>query len=114
MSPEDVQRLREALACSLGELAAAAGVDVKTVMAWESGELFPTKRHATRLEALKSAGPSAIPRKLRTNAPAGGIALLGEPRLWTIVRKLTAHPELLREVEKIAEPYDDPAPPPKT
>jgi transcriptional regulator with XRE-family HTH domain len=111
MSPADVQRLREALSCSLGELAAAVGVDVRTVMAWEAGDLFPTKRHVVRLEALKAKGPGAIPRKSRGRATATGIALLADPRLWAIVRKLTAYPELLREVEKLAEPYDDPAPP---
>jgi transcriptional regulator with XRE-family HTH domain len=113
MSPAAVTRLREALSCSIGELASAVGVDVKTVMAWEAGDLFPTKRHVARLEALEAAGPTAIPRKSRSKANATGIALLGDPRVWTIVRKLTAHPEFLREVEKLASGYDDPAPPPK-
>jgi DNA-binding transcriptional regulator YiaG len=108
VSPEDVQRLRETLSCSVGDLARAVGVEVKTVLAWESGDLFPTKTHAVRLEALKSAGPAAIPRKSRGKGAVTGMALLAEPRLWTIVRKLTAHPELLREVEKLAEHYDDP------
>jgi len=112
MSPEDVQQLRDALSCSIGELASAVGVDVKTVMAWESGELFPTKRHALRLETLKSQGPSAIQRRPRGKPPTG-IAALAEPRLWTLVRKLAAHPELLREAEKLADNYDDPAPPAK-
>jgi transcriptional regulator with XRE-family HTH domain len=111
MSPEDVQRLRKELACSVGELAAAVGVEVRTVLAWESGDLFPTKRHAARLEALKSAGRDAFPRKSRGKAPAPGLALLAEPRLWAVLRKLTAHPELFREVEKLADGYDDPTPP---
>lgn len=111
MSPADVKRLREALSCSIGELAAAVGVDVKTVMGWEAGDLFPTKRHVARLQALETAGPTAIPRKTRTRGSATGIALLGDPRLWTVVRKLTAHPDLLRDVEKLAAGYDDPAPP---
>ena len=56
MQAEDVKRLRESLACSIGELAATVGVDVKTVLAWESGDLFPTKRHADKLKALAKAG----------------------------------------------------------
>lgn len=110
MSPEDVQRLREMLSCSVGDLATAVGVEVKTVLAWESGDLFPTKRHAVRLEALQKAGPGAIPRKSRGKGAVTGIALLGEPRLWTIVRKLTAHPQFFREVEQLGERYDDPTP----
>jgi transcriptional regulator with XRE-family HTH domain len=114
MSPAALKRLREALSCSLGELATAVGVDVKTVMAWEAGDLFPTKSHVARLDALEAAGPAAIPRKSRTKVAVTGIALLGDPRLWTILRKLTAHPDLLREVEKLADGYDDPAPPQKS
>lgn len=111
MSPDAVKRLRELLSCSVGELAAAVGTDVKTLMAWEAGDLFPTKRDVSRLNALEAAGPTAFPRKSRSKAAATGVALLADPRLWTIVRKLTAHPDLLRAVEKLADGYDDPVPP---
>jgi DNA-binding XRE family transcriptional regulator len=110
MLPEDIKRLRAELDCSIGELADAVGVDTRTLLGWEAGDLFPTKRHCDRLEALRREGPNAVPRKPRGKRPAGGLDLLADPRLWTLVRKLLAHPALFAEAEKIAERYDDPAP----
>jgi DNA-binding transcriptional regulator YiaG len=104
MQPEDVRRIREALACSLGELAAAVGVDVKTLLAWESGDQFPTKRHADRLKALEAQGPSAIKRSPKR--PATGPDLLADPRFWTVVRKLATHPDLFSKVEQLSATYD--------
>ena len=110
MQPEDVKRVRNALTCSVGELAAALGVEVKTVLAWESGDLFPTKRHADRLKALEREGPLAIKRTIPKKPRAtSGLDLLAEPRLWSILRKLLAHPDLLEKVERLSEPYADPA-----
>ncbi len=109
MLADDIKRLRTALDCSVGELAEAAGVDVRTVLDWESGERFPTKRHADKLEALRGAAPGAIRRKLRGKKPPTGFALLADSRLWAIVRKLVAHADMMTEVERIATKYDDPA-----
>jgi hypothetical protein len=105
MQPEDVRRIHDALACSLGDLAAAVGVDVKTLLAWESGDLFPTKRHADRLKALEKEGPSAIKRK-RSAKPPEGPELFTDPRFWAVVRKIATNPELFSKVEKLSEPYD--------
>ncbi len=108
MLADGIKDLRQALACSVGELAEAVGVPVKTVLAWEAGEEFPTKRHADRLTALREKGAAAFPRKKK--APAGSEAeLLAEPRFWTVFRKLLAHPALFSEVERLSEAYEDPA-----
>lgn len=107
MQAEEVKRLRDALGCSVGELAATVGVDVKTVLGWESGDLFPTKRHADRLKQLEREGPTAIKRRAPRRI-ASGLDLLAEPRFWTVVRKLVTHPELFSKVEKLAETYEEP------
>ncbi len=106
MQPEDVKRIREALACSMGELAAAVGVEVKTLLAWESGDQFPTKRHSDRLAALEKEGPSAIKRKRASKAPIGP-DLLADPRFWVVVRRLATNPEFFAAVEKLSASYGD-------
>jgi transcriptional regulator with XRE-family HTH domain len=108
MQPEDVRRIREALACSLGQLAAAVGVDVKTLLAWESGDQFPTKRHADRLKALEAEGPSAI-KKSSKSAPTGP-DLLADPRFWSVVRKLATNRDFFAAVAQMAERYEDDVP----
>jgi transcriptional regulator with XRE-family HTH domain len=109
MQPEDVKRIRESLACSLGELASAVGVEVKTILAWEAGDQFPTKRHADRLTALAKEGPSAIKRS-RSKRPPTGTDLLADPRFWTVVRKLATNPEFFTAVEKMSAEYEDESP----
>jgi transcriptional regulator with XRE-family HTH domain len=104
MQAEDVKRLRESLGCSVGELAASVGVDVKTVLGWESGDLFPTKRHADRLKALERQGPSAVKRK--SKAPATGADLLSDPRFWKVVQKLATNSDFFSKVEKLSETYE--------
>jgi predicted transcriptional regulator len=108
MPADDVKRLREELACSIGELAAAVGVDAKTVLAWESGDLFPTKRHSARLEALRRGGPEAIGRLKAEKSPGAPLDRLADPRLWAIVRKLVAHPAFFEQVAKLGESYAEP------
>jgi transcriptional regulator with XRE-family HTH domain len=110
MTPEDVKNLRSELDCTAKELAGALGVEQETVLAWERGELFPTKRFVTKMEALRSAGKSAIPRKPRRAAAATSpMAVLADPTTWRLIRKLVAHADLRREVMKLAETYPDPA-----
>lgn len=110
MSPEDVKNLRTELDCTAKELATALGIEQETILAWERGELFPTKRFVTKMEALRSAGKSAIPRKPRKTAVATSpMAVLADPATWRLVRKLVAHADLRREVSKLAEAYPDPA-----
>lgn len=105
MTPEEVKRARTALKCTAKELAAALGVEPSTIGAWERGELFPTKKHVEELARLVAAGPNAVPRKAKGADP---LDALRDPDVWTLLRKLLAHPKLRAEIEKIAEKYEDP------
>jgi len=109
MSPEDLKALREELGCTARDLAAALGIEQETVLAWERGELFPTKRHCDAMESLRRKGPSAIPKKRRKSAPASPLHALADPDLWRLVRKLLAHPELRAAAQSLAASYPDPA-----
>jgi transcriptional regulator with XRE-family HTH domain len=107
MSPEDIKALRKELGCTARELASALGVEQETVLLWERGELFPTKRFVTRMDELRRVGPTAIPRRKKgAKTPQ---AMLADPELWKLFRKLIAHPELRGAAMKLAEGYDDPA-----
>ena len=110
MAPEDIKALREELSCTARELAAALGLEQDAVLAWERGELFPTKRLVGQMEALRTRGPAAIPRKKKAT-PASPHAMLADPTLWKLLRKLIAHADLRAAVGKLAEPYSDPADP---
>ena len=76
MSPEELKTLRKELSCTAKELAAALDLEQATVLAWERGELFPTKRHCDAMESLRRRGPSAIPKKRRKSAPASPLHAL--------------------------------------
>jgi transcriptional regulator with XRE-family HTH domain len=104
---EELKALRKELACTAKELGATLGVDQATVLAWEKGDLFPTKAHVDRMLALKAKGPSAIARKVA----AGGdpVKALADPAVWMLLRKIAAHKKLRDEVAKLAEKYPDPA-----
>lgn len=108
MSPDEIKELRRALRCSAKELAAALGLEQAEVLAWEKGELFPTKKHVQAMSALRDKGPGAIVRK-RRGKPATPMAALADPELWAMVRKIAAHPALFDEVRKLAGAYGDPA-----
>jgi DNA-binding XRE family transcriptional regulator len=110
VTPDEVRALRKELGCTVRELATALDIDDKTVFAWEKGDLFPTKRYVDRMQALRDKGPDAFPRRRQRKAPADPMARLDDPRLWQLVRKLLAHPELFDQVTRMAESYDDPAP----
>ena len=109
MSPEDIKALREELKCTTRELAGALQVEQSTVLAWESGQLFPTKKHCEQMEALRLKGPGAIPKKAKAGAGGSPMKALADPALWTLVRKLAAHKKLRDEVTKLAAAYPDPA-----
>jgi transcriptional regulator with XRE-family HTH domain len=112
VQPEEIQKLRKELSCTARELAVALGVDPKEISAWEAGELYPTKRYVTAMEALRTKGPTAIARAPRGKAAAKtGQARLADPVLWRIVRKLLEHPALFDQVAKLSESYSDPAEP---
>lgn len=104
MRPEEIKALRQELGCSVGELAQAVGVEPRLLLAWEAGDLFPTKRHVAKLEAARRAGPEGV-RRPKTPAappPSAGTELLSDPRLWAIVRRLVDDPEFFVAVEKLA------------
>ncbi|WP_044248964.1 helix-turn-helix domain-containing protein [Chondromyces apiculatus] len=111
MDGEQIKALRQKLGCTARELAMALGLEQETVLAWERGEIFPTKRYVARLEEIQLAGPSAIPRvpKRRRERPSSPLQALAEPETWQLLRKLLAHAELREQVMRLAEPYPDPA-----
>lgn len=113
MSPEDLKLLRKELACTAKELALTLGVEQKEYSAWEAGELFPTKRYVTELEALRKRGSAAIVRapKGKGAAVKKGMARLADPKLWEVVRKLAEHPALFDQVSQLAAAYPDPTEP---
>lgn len=106
MSPDALKALRKELSCTAKELAAALDLEQATVLSWEKGELFPTKKHIEKMEQLRAAGPSAIPRKSKRDNP---VKALADPSMWVLVRKLAAHKKLRDAVTKLAESYADPA-----
>jgi transcriptional regulator with XRE-family HTH domain len=108
MTPEELKGLRAELKCTAKELAGALSLDQATVMKWESGELFPTKKYVDAMEALRAKGPSAIPRKAKGASPSP-MRVLADPVLWELVRKLATHKKLRDEVTKLAATYADPA-----
>jgi transcriptional regulator with XRE-family HTH domain len=106
VTPDAIKALRTELGCTAKELAAALTVDQATVLAWERGELFPTKRHVTAMAALAQKGAGAVPRKAKGADPMKALA---DPQVWELLRKLTAHKKLRDEVTKLAAGYSDPA-----
>jgi DNA-binding XRE family transcriptional regulator len=106
MTPEEIRAVRRELSCTATELALALELDQATVLAWEKGELFPTKQYIDKMSALRAKGPSSIPRKSRGEDP---VKALADPALWQLVRKLAAHKKLREAVAKLAAPYSDPA-----
>jgi transcriptional regulator with XRE-family HTH domain len=105
VSPEDIKALRKDLSCTAKELAQALGLDQATVLAWEKGDLFPTKAFIDRMNALRVKGPGSIPKIAKGPDP---MKVLTDPALWTIVRKLLANKKLRDEVAKLAAAYPDP------
>src|SRR6186713_3548357 len=108
MSPEDIKALRQELGCTARELAAALDLEQETVLAWERGDLFPTKRFVVLMEELRRKGPSAVPRKRRGKGEkASPMHQLADAELWRLFRKLLAHPELRAAAQRLAESYPD-------
>lgn len=112
MTAEQIKALRRELSCSAKELAVALGLEQVTVLAWERGDLFPTKQYIDAMEALRTKGPADIPRKAKRGRGAEAappMKVLADPAMWALVRKLAAHAQLREEVSKLAEDYRDPA-----
>ena len=108
MQADDVKALRKELSCTARELAETLKLEQKEVMAWEKGDMFPTKAKVVEMEALRAKGPTSIVRKSK----GGGddpFKLLADEKLWNLVRKLVAHKKLRDAVTKLADAYEDPA-----
>ena len=106
VSPEELKALRKELGCTAKELAGAIGSEQKTVLAWESGELFPTKQYIDKMEALRAKGASAVPKKIKGPDP---VKVLTDPSVWQLFRKILAHKKLRDAASKLAGTYPDPA-----
>jgi DNA-binding transcriptional regulator YiaG len=105
-TPDEIKAVRKDLACTAKELAQALGVEQTVVLAWEKGDLFPTKAYVDKMLALRQKGPSAIPKKAKGADP---MKVLADPAMWELVRKIAAHKKLRDEVAKLAAGYPDPA-----
>lgn len=106
MTPDDLKALRKELACTAKELAQALGLEQATVLAWERGELFPTKPYIDKMKALRTRGPSSIPKKAKGPDP---MQVLADPACWELFRKILANKKLRDDVQKLAASYPDPA-----
>ena len=106
MTPEDLKQLRKELGCTARDLATTLGIEQKEVLAWEAGELFPTKRFVDQMRVLREKGPSAVLKvaKGKNVAPTDRIS---DPAFWAIVKKLLLHPPLYEQVSKLAEKFGD-------
>ena len=104
MSPDDLKALRKELSCTAKELAQALDLEQATVLAWEKGELFPTKAYIDRMEALRK-NPGAIPKKAKGPGPMN---VLADPATWELFRKILVHKKLRDEARKLAQSYPDP------
>jgi transcriptional regulator with XRE-family HTH domain len=104
MSPDDLKALRKELACTAKELAHALDLEQSTVLAWEKGELFPTKAYIDKMEGLRK-NPGAIPRKAKG---PDAMKVLADPAFWELFRKIASHKKLRDEVAKLAQAYSDP------
>lgn len=104
MTPEEIKQARLSLKCTAKELAAALDVEPATVMAWERGEMFPTKQYVEKIQAFVAEGPAAVPKKAKGADP---LEALRDPDVWALIRKILAHPKLRTEVTKLAAKYED-------
>ena len=109
MTPADIKTLRKELSCTARELGAALGVEQDSILAWERGEFFPTKKYVDKMEEIRRAGPSAIPRRKRSGREESTAQTLANPEIWRLFRKLLAHAELRSAALKLSEAYPDPA-----
>jgi transcriptional regulator with XRE-family HTH domain len=93
VTPDDIKQLRKELGCTARDLAMTLGLEQKEVLAWEAGELFPTKRFVEQMKGLREKGPGAVLKaaKGKNVAPTDR---LSDPGFWAVVKKLVLHPAL--------------------
>ncbi|HEX2876039.1 MAG TPA: XRE family transcriptional regulator [Polyangiaceae bacterium] len=106
MTPDDLKALRKELGCTARDLATTLGIEQKEVLAWEAGELFPTKRFVDQMNELRAKGPSAVLKTAKGKAVAP-TDRVSDPAFWSIVKKLMLHPALYDQVSKLAEQFDE-------
>lgn len=106
MSPDELKQLRKELGCTARDLATTLGIEQREVLAWEAGELFPTKRFVDQMKSLREKGPTSVIKSAKGKAvpPTDRI---GDPAFWGIVKKLLLYPALYEQVSKLAETYKD-------
>ena len=106
VTSDDIKALRKELGCTARDLATTLGLEQKEVLAWEAGELFPTKRFVEQMKVLREKGPSAVLKtaKGKVVAPTDRVS---DPAFWGIVRKLMLHPAFYEQVSKLASGYGD-------
>lgn len=106
MSPEQLKQLRKELGCTARDLATTLGIEQKEVLAWEAGELFPTKRFVEQMRVLREKGPSAVLKSAKGKAVAP-TDRVSDPAFWAVVKKLLLYPALFDQVAKLAEAYGE-------
>jgi transcriptional regulator with XRE-family HTH domain len=106
VSPEELKALRAELKCTAKELARTLGLEQATVMAWERGELFPTKAIIGEMNALRARGPGAVVRASKKKDEP--LRVLADDDFQRLLRKLLAHEPLRKAATKLAEGYADP------
>lgn len=106
MTPDDIKALRKELGCTARDLALTLGIEQKEVLAWEAGELFPTKRFVEQMKGLREKGPGSVVKTTKGKAVAP-TDRIGDPTFWNVVKKLLLHPPLYDQVVKLAEGYSD-------
>lgn len=97
----------------MSALAGALRVPVDDVVAWESGERFPTRRAVEAMQRLDDEGRDPAPHTGQPSQkpPAPTWSDWANPELWCLLRKLAAWPDLRRHVLELAASYPDPADP---
>jgi transcriptional regulator with XRE-family HTH domain len=131
MTPEAIKELRRQLRCTARDLARALDTDQSTVLAWERGELFPTKKSVDRMNAWLAAGAlptpttpgepkaptfrrpvSGVSPNLRPNMSPNGTpgvsSAAADAALGVLVRKLVVHADLRAKVLELSANYTDP------
>jgi transcriptional regulator with XRE-family HTH domain len=103
MEADDIRALRKRHRLSMKDLADHLSTEVSVVSAWESGTLYPTKKHVDLMKKLDMGPP---PPKAKRGLYDG---FLSDPRAAAAIRKLLAHEALQEELLRLADKYDDPA-----
>ncbi len=106
MRPDDIKALRKELGCTARDLATTLGIEQKEVLAWEAGELFPTKRYVDQMKTLREKGPSAVLKTAKGKAVAP-TDRVSDPAFWAIVKKLLLYPALYDQVSKLAAQFEE-------